>query len=145
MTKEYKTVSSMLLMLRWRTLNENFSSTAIILRIWPGIRREMILRRTLDPEILASTSATDELQHAATSPALSNPKGLWWSSLVLGSWSSGLGVLGPGLGLKLVLCFFDSKACKTCCNSLMNSITPPMIDAWSPLKKGHLENLQVKN
>lgn len=75
-TKEYRTVSSMLLMFRWRTWNENFSNTLIIFTIWPGIRRDIILKMTLDPEIFASTSATGELQDAPSSLKLSNPEGV---------------------------------------------------------------------
>lgn len=131
MTKEYRTVSSMLLMLRWRTSNESFSNTPIIFTIWPGIRLAITLSMTLDPEIFASTSATEELQHAPSSLKFSIPRGVWTWSPDWGVCTSGLG-LGPGLGLKLFLCFFDSKACRTWCNSLINSITPPIIDAWSP-------------
>lgn len=139
-TKEYKTVSSMLLMLRWRTSNEDLSRTLIIFTTWPGVRRDIIFKTTLDPEIFASTSATGELQHAPSSLTTRswlwsiNPKlnlGLWssWG----GSSSSGCLGLGLGLGLRLFLLrLLDSKDCKTWCNSLMNSITPPMIDAWSP-------------
>lgn len=80
MTKEYKTASSMLLMFRWRISNESLSRTAIIFSICPGIFRAITLRITFDPEILASTSATLELQHAppvsSLLAALSKLKGL---------------------------------------------------------------------
>jgi len=125
MTKEYRTVSSMLLIFRWRTSNESLSKTLIIFAVWPGIRREMIFKTTLDPEILASISARGELQHA--------PSSLWSTWQVGCSSASGLG-LGPGLGLTLFLLFFDSKDWRTWCSSFINSITPPIIDAWSPYK-----------
>lgn len=135
MTKEYKTVSSMVLMFKWRTSNESFSNTVIIFTIWPGICFEITLSNTFDPEIFASTSATEELQHAPSSLKCSAP-----NELILisgGCWgdnwgnSTGLG-LGLGLGLKLFLCFLYSKAWRTWCNSLIKSITPPIIEAWSP-------------
>lgn len=139
-------MSSMLLMLRWRTSNESLSSTPIILAIWPDVLRDIIFNTTLDPEIFASTSATGELQQAPIASSLLIT--WWWLStpklkLKLVFWSSwgvdgycwgnttGFG-LGLGLGLRLFLRLLDSKDCKTWCNSLMNSITPPMIDAWSP-------------
>ena len=131
----------MLLMFRWRTSNENFSNTLIIFTIWPGMRRDIILKMTLDPEIFASTSATEELQHAPSSLKFSNPKGVsgWEVSC------NALG-LGPGLGLRLFLRFLDSKDCSTWCSSLMNSITPPIIDAWSPLIwKNKKQNQRVKS
>lgn len=132
-TKEYRTVSSMLLMFRWRTSKESFSSTVIILTIWPGILRDIVFKITFDPDIFASTSATAELQHAASPLTFSSPKRLGHSGWkVTGCSGLGLG-LGPGLGLKLFLCFLDSKACRTWCNSFINSITPPIMDAWSPL------------
>lgn len=135
MTKEYRTVSSMLLIFRWRTSNESLSKTLIIFAVWPGIRREMIFKTTLDPEILASISASGELQHAPSSLTCSNPKTLLlWSTWQVGcSSTSGLG-LGPGLGLTLFLLFFDSKDWRTWCSSFIKSITPPIIDAWSPYK-----------
>ena len=133
----------MLLMFKWRISKERFSNTLIILAIWPGIRREITFKITFDPDIFASTSAIGELQHAAPSSLRSfsifpKGKGLWWSGwrLVVISCSGALGLglrQGPGLGLKLLfLCFLDSKACRTWCNSFMNSIAPPIIEAWSP-------------
>lgn len=139
MTKEYKTVSSMLLMLIWRTSKESLSNTLIILATWPVTRREIIFNAMFEPEILASTSATGELQQASSSLKTleSNPKGrVWWSCCwgLIGS-SSSLG-LGTGLGLILFLLFLlDSNDCKTWCISFINSITPPIIDAWSPYTK----------
>ena len=145
MTNEYKTVSSMLLTLRWRTSNENLSNTLIIFAIWPATRREIIFSITLEPEIFASTSAAGELQQAPSSltlPALlSNvPNKLGFSTrggvcaehCCMSAIGLGLGQLG--LGLKLFLLFLDSKDSRTWCISLMNSITPPIIDAWSPYK-----------
>ena len=128
-TKEYRTVSSILLMLRWRTSKDSLSKTPIIFGSWPGIRREMIFKTTFEPEIFASTSATDELQHAPTSTPFSNPNGLL-SDPKATNCAFGL---GPGLGLILFLLrLFDSKDCNTWCNSLMNSMTPPIMEAWSP-------------
>lgn len=130
-TKWYRTVSSMLLMFRWRTSNERLSKTLIIFATWPGILWEITFRITFEPEIFTSTSATEELQLAPSSLKE-------WSVPIpeeLSSWRSvGCCVLGlgPGLGLTLFLLFWDSKAWSTWCNSLMNSITPPIIDAWSP-------------
>lgn len=142
MTKEYRTVSSMLLMFKWRISKDNFSKTLIILTIWPGILLEIVLRRTFDPEIFASTSATGELQHAPSSLKLLSwiPKGL------SGSWGLGWNCLGlgPGLGLRLFLRFLASKDCKTWCNSLMNSITPPIIDAWSPFTIKKIQGIRER-
>ena len=100
----------------------------IIFTIWPGILLEIVFRMTFEPEIFASTSAMEELQHAPSSFTFSNPKGPSGEGVAC----NGLG-LGPGLGLKLFLCFLDSSDCRTWCSSLMNSITPPIIEAWSPL------------
>lgn len=138
MTKEYRTASSMLLILRWRTSNWSISNTLIIFKIWPGIRFEIIFKTTFDPEIFASTSATGELQHAPSSLTCSNPiKGQSsWGGV---SCSCGLG-LGAGLGLRLFLLFLDSKDWRTWCNSLINSIAPPIIDAWSPYKNSPWNN-----
>lgn len=133
MTKEYRTVSCMVLMLRWRISKESFSSTLIIFTIWPGILFEIVLNITFDPHILASTSATGVLQHAPSSLKLL----LWVINGLLsgvGLSCNGLGVVGPGLGLRLFRRFFASRDWRTRCNSLMNSITPAIIDAWSPFK-----------
>ncbi|KAK8673329.1 hypothetical protein V6N13_111673 [Hibiscus sabdariffa] len=51
----------------------------------------------LDPEILASTSASGELQHAPTSSTLSNPMGLW---LGFAGRCSEFGIVGLGPELK---------------------------------------------
>lgn len=131
-TNWYRTVSSMLLMLRWRTSNERLSKTVIILETWPGILWEITFKITFGPEIFTSTSAIEELQLAPSSlkallvPIPPEEISNWWS---VGCSVFGL---GPGLGLKLFLLFWDSNAWRTWCNSLMNSITPPIIDAWSP-------------
>lgn len=77
----------------------------------------MTLRMTLEPEILTSTSASEELQVAPDA---------------IGGGGGGGGSVVVGLGLKLFLLFLDSKASTTWCSSLMNSITPPIMDAWSP-------------
>lgn len=139
MTKEYRTASSMLLILRWRTSNWSISNTLIIFKIWPGIRFEIIFKTTFDPEIFASTSATGELQHAPSSLTCSNPiKGQSsWGGVSCSC--GGLG-LGAGLGLRLFLLFLDSKDWRTWCNSLINSIAPPIIDAWSPYKNSPWNN-----
>lgn len=141
MTKEYRTVSCMLLMLRWRISKESFSNTLIIFTTWPGILLEMVLNITLDPDIFASTSATGELQHAPSSLNKLLLLGSIWLNGLSGvglSCNNGLGLgLGPGLGLKLFRRFFASRDCRTWCNSLMNSITPAIIDAWSPFSNFH--------
>lgn len=129
-TKEYRTVSSMLLIFRCRISRERFSNKLTIFTIWPGILRDTVLKTTFDPEIFASTSATGELQDAPSSLIFSCTTIDRSDCGVLGC-SNGFG-LGPGLGLMLLRLFFDSNDCKTCCISLMNSITPPMIEAWSP-------------
>lgn len=137
MTKEYRTVSSMVLMFKWRISKESFSKTAMILTTWPGILLDIVLRSTFDPEILASTSATGELQLAPSSlkvllsiVMIIFPKGL----------SGGWNCL-PGLGLRLFLRFLASNDCTTWCNSLMNSITPPIIDAWSPFNSSTVNQI----
>ena len=129
MTKWYRTESSMLLMSRWSTSNESLSRTLIIFAAWPGILWEIIFNITLEPEIFTSTSATEELQVAPNSLKESAP-----IPKELSTRRVGCRVLGlmPGLGLMLFLLFVDSKTSRTWCNSLMNSITPPIIDAWSP-------------
>lgn len=113
----------------------------MIFTIWPGILRDTVLSTTLEPdEIFASTSATGELQLAADSSfELSDPKeGGGASDGGLGCTNTGVG-LGPGLGLRLFLLFLDSNDCRTWCSSLMNSITPPIIDAWSPFHVIYME------
>lgn len=131
MTKEYRTVSSMLLIFKWRISKECFSNTLMIFTTWPGILRDTVLKITLDPAILASTSAMEELQHAPSSLTFS-VLGIKEHDSDGGLSCSGTLGLGTGLGLRLFLRFLDSSDCKTWCNSLMNSITPPIIDAWSP-------------
>lgn len=118
-------------MLRWSISNASFSSRTMIFTTSPGLRLERVRMITLAPEILASTSAIGELQHALSSFTTSKLWGESTSGCGNGSGRRGLG-LGVGLGLKLFLCFLASSDCRTWCNSLMNSMAPPMIDAWSP-------------
>lgn len=143
-TKKNKTVSSMLLMLRWRTWKDSFSKTDMILTSCPSIRLQTTLNTTLEPEILASTLAWGELQHDPTSlkvlvvitfsmqlngtlvvalvaAAAANADG----SSVCWSW-------GKEGRFSVFRRFLDSRTCTNCCSSLMNSITPPIIEAWSP-------------
>lgn len=138
-TNWYRTVSSMLLMLRWRTSNERLSRTVMIFATWPGILWEITFRIAFGPEIFTSTSATEELQLAPSSlkallvPIAEELWSNWWGGNAAAAGCSAVVFgLGPGLGLKLFLLFCDSRAWSTWCNSLMNSITPPIIDAWSP-------------
>lgn len=134
MTKEYSTVSSMLLMLRWRISKSSFSSKVIIFTTWPGTRFDSVRKSTFEPEILASTSAIGELQHAPSSFTIFSESCDELLVIMGGdglNCSSDLG-LGVGLGLKLFLFFLASRECRTRCNSLMNSMAPPIIDAWSP-------------
>lgn len=120
-------MSSMLLIFRCRISRESFSNKFTILTICPGILRDTVLKTTFDPEIFASTSATGELQDA--------PSSLIFSCTIIersdcGVVGCNIGFgLGRGLGLMLLLLFFDSSEFKTSCISLMNSITPPMIEA----------------
>lgn len=136
----------MLLMLRWRISKAWLSSTLMILTTCPGILLDSVRSSTLGPDSLASTSATAELQQAPsslTTPRLPPPpppsEGLlldavrgdgvsWWPCLSC----CGRG-LGLGLGLRLLRFFLASSDCTSCCSSLMNSMAPPMIEAWSPL------------
>lgn len=102
----------------------------IIFTIWPGICLDTVFKTTFGPQIFASTSAMGELQHAPSSFTFSNPRRPSGGGVAIAC--NGLG-LRPGL--KLFLLFWDSSDCRTRCNSLMNSTTPPIIEAWSPLKQ----------
>ncbi|EEC79811.1 hypothetical protein OsI_21250 [Oryza sativa Indica Group] len=119
-------------------------------------------RSTLAPEILASTSAMGELQQAASSATscsccLFSSLGEMEDELPALLPAAAVGEqevmrergLGVGLGLPPpeadidageIRCacgcclrfFWASSDCSSVCSSLMKSMAPPMIDAWSP-------------
>ncbi|KAL6972068.1 hypothetical protein U1Q18_031752, partial [Sarracenia purpurea var. burkii] len=68
---ELSMVSSTVFMLRSRISSERSSSADTIFTACPGIRRDIVFRRTFAPENFTSTSATPDFELAASSLALS--------------------------------------------------------------------------
>lgn len=154
----------MVVMLVWRILNCKSSNAAIALMSWPGLLRERIFIMASNPKSFTSTSAKQDLFSAVSSRSpVSKSISLIWS-FGKGKGGGNNGVCGcwlmaieespicrppPGAAAaspKILRRFCDSKHCRSCSNSLTNSIAPPIIDAWSPYKSAKIltnDGLQV--
>ena len=148
----------MVVMLVWRIERWRSSKAAIVMSNWPGLLFESILIMASNPSSLTSTSAKHDLFSVISSSSPPPPSSsviflvimsgwVWLATLVTGQEEGFVGlVMSPvclwPVSSKILRRFCDSRHGRSSSSSLTNSMTPPMIEAWSPY---YMHNIQFIN